>query len=560
MPLNTPYTPSSMLNLRIETQEDKDRRRKDLKRRGICLKCESVQIYEVGMLRRQPLTHANAYKGRCLVCYPKNGLKSSPAAFCMPVGLAGDGGGSNHSNLKQLQRSSTNSTMEDSYNSPQTLLPSVSPANVIIQEESPLISQDNNDVHLHQSSAEGVEVINRTSNSQTPCNDTLHLSSRRNFTASDSSGWDDPGVIANAIEASRHSFPDDDPSLSAAGDRRAEFRRSDDASHLSMSRSVRLSDDLVAQKLGNNNSSRIVWNEHGNSSAHVFPPNPVSRDESPIPNPVIEEEEHHQEDNAGIVLLNERPSHVERNVSAKTGQALDFLGEMKDLDTVVQCLLSMLHNAALVEDGIQWLMKHSETSAGAIEILEHDTALVLCLDGIEMHQSNVKVIQPTLELLNRMILYSIEQLDYSKSRCHYSHKRGVYIDTVMHAMDYDGLKLSRVLIQRHVKNVEIMKLVCEMLWTFCIGGGEDESVIARQFVKEDMVKSLQFLLEEQADFNVLANVLDVLYFVIESSDVGRRQLVQNRGEDALRNVQFICDGMAGPGLQSSLSKVLQLVV
>eukprot|EP00814_Leptocylindrus_danicus_P001489 CAMPEP_0116006398 /NCGR_PEP_ID=MMETSP0321-20121206/1707_1 /TAXON_ID=163516 /ORGANISM="Leptocylindrus danicus var. danicus, Strain B650" /LENGTH=551 /DNA_ID=CAMNT_0003474949 /DNA_START=7 /DNA_END=1662 /DNA_ORIENTATION=- len=539
-----PYTPGSMLNLRIETIQDKQRRRKELERSGICLKCEHIQTHKVslGGLLRQPLTNANVQDGRCLVCWPLlDGRRGTLAGFCMPLGLTTHDEEQSTTSASASASASASTTLNHSNsNQPQNDPP------VLVQEQRRAEAYLNNYTttlqHRLSTDSSGWEEEQPNANQNTSAtatadvvavvegfhnnpmdNQTRHQyrAQSRFSTMSDSSGWE---VETATFASSRNSNSDAIRSLTVED------------------RSSSRSQDIFG-------SPYIFSNENSDMGGYSHQDDLLG-----VPNPAEEEKEEYYD--IAAPLPNSRPTEI-----AVESQ---FMNVTAGVVEVLKSMLSMLENVNFVEEGMQWLIGHSKTYEGAVEILKCEMSIALCLDCIDKHRLNINVIFPALKLLNRLILFNIEEMDYSKRKCHFSHEGKIRIDTVTHTMNYEGLKLNKVMIATHAHNAEIMKLVCEMLWAFCIGGSEEESRVARLFVEEGLVSSMKFLLEEQVDFNVLGHVGEILYFVIQYSDRGRRQLVENGGVDALRNVmrnvEFMGDGGGGSNLQSSLSKVLMLLL
>eukprot|EP00816_Leptocylindrus_hargravesii_P002586 CAMPEP_0196808654 /NCGR_PEP_ID=MMETSP1362-20130617/8644_1 /TAXON_ID=163516 /ORGANISM="Leptocylindrus danicus, Strain CCMP1856" /LENGTH=587 /DNA_ID=CAMNT_0042183069 /DNA_START=7 /DNA_END=1770 /DNA_ORIENTATION=+ len=576
---NKPYTPASMLNLRIETTQEKERRRKELERSGICLKCEHIQTHKVslGGVLRQPLTNANVQNGRCLVCYPLlNGRRGSLAAFCMPLGLANEEElrtSMSTTGVEPQEGDATTNDQDDNVSAPAAV-----PIAVMSQ---PLLPQDNHMIHqanITRDDSSSPLVQEERGDDEVYLNNAY--TTLPNRLSTDSSGWEEPNANQDTSTSANidgfHNRTDGDNQAQRLYHRPSRFSTMSDSSGWEVETAT-----FASSRNSNSDASRSFTVEDRSSGGELYqrryPPSFGSNQDfsSPyvfsneysdmdysrhqddllgIPNPAEEEKEEYY-DNAAL-LPNSRPAEiaVESQFMNVTAGAVD----------VLQSMLSMLENVNFVEEGMHWLINHSKTHEGVVEILKCELSIALCLDCIDKHRLNTNVIFPALKLLNRLILFNIEEMDYSKRKCHYSHDRKMKIDTVTHILDYEGLKLCKVMIATHVHNAELMKLVCELLWAFCIEGGEGDSRVARLFVEEGLVSSMKYLLEEQVDFNVLGNVGEILYFVIQYSDRGRRQLAENGGEDALRNVmrnvEFIGGAGGGSNLQSSLSKVLMLLL
>ena len=482
------------------------------------------------------------------MCYPKRGHPRATANVCLPLSLAD----LRKTNSLPRRFSNTSSTITDDAQQQQALAPEdgqnqqsiTSNIRVPLDHEESVEMEVTSTIDDHRVAAAAEQAPNN--NRLSP-----YLYEQN---VSDCSGWDDTATASFRYSAN---------SSISTSDRRPMLQRRDHSS--------------------------FNFCQSDDASLCENPTHVVSRDDSPInistPATVVSAEKEEEilnyssaaganacafmDDAKCTVSFNnslhlsstcndeQQPSRAQRQVSEQTESAIEFINQMDEVTDVIECMQSIPDKAGLAEEGLRWLLKKAETPAGARDILKSDTAIATCLDTTDTHKDNINVIIPALQLLHRLVLFSIEQEDYSRHFRHYSLQRGVHVNTAIFTMEFGGLFLCRAMIKKNVKNLELMKLVCEIMWTFCIAGGEDERLVASSFVDEGLVPVLQYLLEEQADFEVLANVADIIYYIIQFSDVGKRQLVDNKGVDALTNARFICE--SDRVLRSSLSKVLQLL-
>lgn len=276
-------------------------------------------------------------------------------------------------------------------------------------------------------------------------------------------------------------------------------------------------------------------------------------------NMLVQPTEHNAIDDAWPVKVVPAQDTEENN--ANEDEALNFLAHLSDVGDIVQCMDGMIDKTIVQKECLCWLSNMTERLDGACELMSVKTLFGTLLDVIEHHLSNLSVLIPALELVNRLLSLSIID-GQLKHRVQYLSVliKGTSVGAAVHIMEIGGLGLSQKIIHGYVNDVNVMKLACEMMWNFCIAQNDDIStkcITASNFVDEGMVPFLQCILEEQADPGVLANAVNIIYFIVQSSERGKRELLQNNGATALQQVLFICEGL--PDLKHSVRKVLQLL-